>query len=283
MAEANYAFLGFVDDDNWLAEDWVETAHDIISTNSRLGAVGGIRIPASDVALPSWFEDVHSAYAILTDNELAQIQKPIKYLPTAGLCVRKAAWENLIQNGFRPQLIGPVGKKIAGGEDAELTMSLRLSGWELRIDPRLRLQHFMPSQRLQWSYMRGLLRDYGASDVLLDAYSDHSVSLRPGFRRWLSERWWYQFGSSLGGIARRPSALMMALCSDGNGRQDIIEIEPLLGRALGLLRYNRRYGQLRREIRDAPWRARQHSSGNCSEAGTNDATPMAQTSACGRL
>jgi len=283
LVEANYAFLGFVDDDNWVADDWVRTAHDIISTNSSLGALGSIRIPAFEVAPPCWFENVHSAYAILTDSELAQIKQPIKYLPTAGLCVRKAAWEKLIQNGFRLQLTGSIGRKIVGGEDAELTMSLRLGGWELRIDPRLRLQHFMPSQRLQWSYMRRLLRDYGASDVLLDAYSEHSVSLSPGFRRWLSERWWYQFGSSLGRIARRPRALTVALFSDGVGRQDIIQIEPLLGRALGLVRYNRRYGQVRREVRDAPWRAQQDSSENCFGARTKNKTPAAQTSVCGQF
>jgi hypothetical protein len=81
-------------------------------------------------------QDVHSAYAILTDSEFEQIQKPLRYLPS-GLCVRKAACEELTHNGFRLQLTGSTGKKIMDGADAEVTMSLRLSGWELRIDPRL--------------------------------------------------------------------------------------------------------------------------------------------------
>jgi GT2 family glycosyltransferase len=279
LAEANYAFLGFVDDDNWVANDWVCTAYDIISSDSRLGALGSVRLPACEVAPPYWFESVHSAYAILTDSEFEQIQEPIKYLPTAGLCVRKAAWEKLIQNGFRLQLTGSIGKKIVGGEDAELTLSLRLSGWDLRIDPRLRLQHFMPRQRLEWSYTRRLLRGYGASDALLDAYSERSVSLRSGFRRWLSERWWYQFGASLGRMVRRPRAVIAALLSDGDGRHDIIEIERQVGRVLGLLHYRRRYGQLRREVRDAPWRIGQNYSGNCFGVKSNEAIPTTQKAA----
>jgi hypothetical protein len=44
---------------------------------------------------------------------------------------------------------------------------------------------------------------------------------------------------------------MAALCSSGDGRKDIIEMEQLFGRALGLLRHNKRYGDLRREVRQA--------------------------------
>jgi glycosyltransferase involved in cell wall biosynthesis len=251
LAEAKYSFLGFVDDDNWVADDWVRSAYEIVSSDPALGAVGSIRTPACEVSPPAWFANVHSSYAILTDHEFEQMQEPPPSLPTAGLCLRRVAWDKLIQDGFRLNLTGRQGKKLLAGEDMELTMSLRLNGWKLQIDPRLRLQHFMPGHRLQWSYARRLLRDHSASHVLLDAYSERSVSSPPGFRRWLSERWWYQFGSSLSRIASQPRLVMVALWSSGDGRKDIIEMEQLLGRALGLLRHNTRYGDLRREVRQA--------------------------------
>jgi len=254
LAEAKYSFLGFVDDDNWVANDWVRSAYEIISSDPALGAVGSIRTPACEVSPPAWFANVHFAYAILTDHEFEQMQEPPPYLPTAGLCLRRVAWDKLIQNGFHIQLTGSMGTKIVGGEDAELTRSLQLSGWKLRVDQRLRLQHFMPSNRLQWAYARRLLRDYGASDVLLDAYSEHSVSLPPGFRRWVSERWWYQLGACLRRIASRPRSVMAAVLSTDDGRNEVIEFEKQFGRALGLLRQTARYGQVRREVRGAPWR-----------------------------
>jgi glycosyltransferase involved in cell wall biosynthesis len=256
LAEAKYGFLGYVDDDNWVAHDWVRTAYDVFSSDSNLGAVGSIRTPACEVSPPAWFPNRHSLYAVLTDDDLEHIREPLEYIPGAGLCVRKTAWENLIQNGFRSQLTGSVGKKLQGGEDVELTRALRLSGWKLRIEKRLRLQHFMPGHRLQWTYLRSLQRNYGVSDVLLDAYSKHSFSLGPGFRRWLSDRWWYQFGKSARRIASQPGAVTAALLSAGEGRDDILEIEQLFGRILGLLQNSKRYGALRREIREAAWRDR---------------------------
>lgn len=249
LEEAKYAFLGFVDDDNWVAHDWVRAAYDVFLSDSNLGAVGSIRTPACEASPPAWFANCHSLCAVLTDRDLEQIQSPSEYLPGAGLCVRKTAWEKLIQNGFRSQL-------TQGGEDVELTRALQLSGWRLRIDQRLRLRHFMPSHRLQWTYLRRLQRNYGASDVVLDAYSQHSLSLEPGFRRWLSDRWWYQFGKSVRRMASQPSAVAAALLSIGEGRGEILEIEQQFGRALGLLHNNKRYGELRRELRDAAWRDR---------------------------
>jgi len=63
LTEANYEFLGFVDDDNWVARDGVSAAYDIISSDPSLGAVGSIRTPACEVSPPAWFEKFHSIYA----------------------------------------------------------------------------------------------------------------------------------------------------------------------------------------------------------------------------
>jgi hypothetical protein len=252
--EARYEFLGFVDDDNWVAHDWVRTAHHIMSTDSELGAVGSIREPACENSWPAWFHDFHSLYAVLTEQDLKQMHGRVDWLPTAGLCVRKAAWERLIKNGFRSQLTGTVGAKLRGGEDTELTIALRLNGWKLAVDSRLRLQHFMPAQRLRWIYLRKLLRGYAASHVTLDAYIDHSLSLGPGPRRWLSERWWYQLGKSLTQIVSRPHALVAAVSSDAEGQNEVIEIEQQFGRILGLLQLRGKYGALRRDLRNALWR-----------------------------
>ena len=271
FSEARYEFLAFVDDDNWIAHDWVRTAYGIIYSDSHLGAVGSVREPAFETASPAWFDDVHSLYAVLTERDLDQMTGPLEYLPTAGLCVRKTAWNELIQNGFRFQLTGTVGENLQGGEDAELTIALRLSGWKLRIDRRLTLRHFMPRHRLEWKYLCRLVRNYGTSHVLLDAYSEHSLSLGPGVRRWVSDRWWYQLVKSLGKVAQRPRTLLGAFSADCERQKERIEVEQQFGRALGLLKLGRRYGTLRREIRLAPWRCADLSLtarvSDCREAG----------------
>ena len=145
LQEATYSLVGFVDDDNWIKRDWVATAYEIMSSDRKLGALSSIRIPVSDVPLPSWFDQYHGAYGILTDQQLEFTPTPPLFLPTGGLCVRVEAWRELVESGFRSQLAGRVGRDFSGGEDTELTIALRFRGWKLEINPRLRLRHFYPS------------------------------------------------------------------------------------------------------------------------------------------
>ena len=259
LAEAAYDYLGFVDDDNWIAHNWVSTAYRALSSDPLIGALGSICDPTFEIPAPQWFSRFHSSYAILSTHDWEQAGRRLPFLNGAGLCVRRVAWEKLLRSGFHPVLTDRVGAMLLGGGDSELTHALRLSGWKLQVEPTLRLQHFMFAERLKWKYLRRLQHGYSASGVVLDAYTEHSLSLLPGPRRALSERWWYQFGKSLGKIAIKPRAVMVAIWSDGEGRNDIIYIEQQFGRALELLRLRGRYGTLRRQIREAPWRRSEYS------------------------
>ena len=91
---------------------------------------------------PAWFDDFQESCAVLAERDLGQMTEPRQHLPAVGLCVRRTAGDRLIQSRLRLQLTGTVGNKLQGGEDVELTMALRVNGWNLRIDRRLRVQHF---------------------------------------------------------------------------------------------------------------------------------------------
>jgi glycosyltransferase involved in cell wall biosynthesis len=261
FTEALYSIVGFVDDDNWVSPDWVLTAYQIMSADRQLGAVNGITVPVSEKTLPPWFPRYHGLYAVLTEQEFARMTEPLRQLPTAGLCVRKAAWEQLVNSGFRSLVAGRVGKDLSGGEDTELTVALRFSGWKLDVNQRLRLSHFMPARRLEWNYLRKLARGNDASTVLLDGYTEHSLSLKRGLRRRVSESWFYQLGQVLMRLARRPKAVFLALTCRAEARNDVLEVEQLFGRAIGLLRVRKRYGIARRAVREAPWLALHSSQG----------------------
>lgn len=255
--EAAYSFVGFVDDDNWVAGDWVRVAYQVMSSDCGLGAVGSIRIPAFESPLPAWFDYYHGPYAILTEPELQCMQQPPLQLPTAGLCVRAEAWQDLVESGFQSQLPGRVGGDLSGGEDTELTIALRFRGWKLEVTPRLRLQHFLPKHRIQWTYLRRLMRN--CDPVLLDCYSGYSLSLKEGLRCRTSDWWCYQFARMLTQLARKPGAVLAALVSNSENRHDVIEVERMFGRAVGLLRCRGQYGLARRLVRQAPWRCSRYS------------------------
>ena len=253
LKEAKYDFLGFVDDDNWIASNWVSIAQDTLASDSSLGAVGSVCEPCFEIPEPEWFRDYHSIYAIVTDTDLTRCLSPPEYLQGAGLCVRKEAWTELIRRGFSSLLSGRTGTKLAGGDDTELTRAIRIAGWKLKIEPRLRLQHFMPARRLSWEYLRQLERGYAESQVLLDAYSAQNLG-KSGLKPWLGHLWWCQIGRSLIGLITRPRAVFAAAASQAESRRDVIEVERLFGRAIGMFRLRGRYGRVRRYVKRAPWR-----------------------------
>jgi glycosyltransferase involved in cell wall biosynthesis len=260
LREARYSMIGFVDDDNWLASDWIANAYGIISSEPRLGAVGSVREPASEINWPFWFNDFHSSFAVLTEAELLTATHPPSFLPTAGLCIRKSAWMQLVRSGFKFQAPSRVGGNLQGGEDTELTVALRLGGWKLKTDPRLKLTHFMPKARLTWNYLRRLMRASGASDVWLDAYSENSLSMGRDFRSWASDSWWYQLARTQLSLAARLPSLLASVKPESEGLYDVLEVERLYGRTLALLEMRKRYGQTRRLIRQAPWRCLEGAS-----------------------
>ena len=256
LGEARYDFVGFVDDDNWVASDWVKVADETLESDPSLGAVGSICEPIFEGPEPEWFGEFHSIYAIFTDFDLQRSQKPPEYLNGAGLCLRKRAWTQLIQGGFRSLLSDRFGTRLSGGGDTELTSAIRLAGWKIRIEPRLRLQHFMPDGRLRWDYLRRLQRGYAKSHALLDAYSRQNLSMRLGFKPRLGLLWWCQAARSLLQLVTRPTAVFAAITSNGENRSEVIEVERIVGRMMGLLSLGKEYGRSRRRVRYAPWRLR---------------------------
>lgn len=256
LTEARYDFLGFVDDDNWVAPDWVLVAYDALASDPSLGAVGSICEPVFEVPEPEWFREFHPIYSILTDSDLDRFEKSPEYLQRAGLCVRRQAWTQLIQGGFRSLVTDRVGARLLGSGDTELTLAIRLAGWKIRVEPRLRLKHFVPAERLRWEYLRRLQRAYATSQALLDAYSDDNLSMRLGLKPRLRQLWWCQAGGALLKLLRRPNAVVAAVSSNGEYRRDVIEVERLFGRMLGMLHLGGRYGKSHRHVRYAPWRLR---------------------------
>ena len=248
LREARYDIIGFVDDDNWVSDSWVAAIADTFDREPQLGALGSLVYPSFEATPPAWWHEYGPDYFALT---LEPTPAPI-YIKGAGMAIRKVAWQALYEGGFRSRLIGRKGKALSGGEDNELTMALRLSGWKLAVSPGLQMQHFMPSQRLQWNYLRKLVRGYAAAHVLLEAYTEHSMSLGAP-KSIVSDRWWYQLARTTKQLASQPRLVVAALSSE-EGKAEVLEFEKLFGKAIGLLRSRGRYGLSRRTVRVAHWR-----------------------------
>jgi glycosyltransferase involved in cell wall biosynthesis len=171
LQAAKYEYVSFVDDDNWVDPDWVANVARIMDGHPYAGACGGRSDPVFETPPPTWFAEYQRYY---TCGEQAPSTGDVTWtrghLWGAGLTLRKAAWQELLDQGFQPRLVGRQGNSLAAGEDVEICYALRLAGWRLWYDPRLRLRHYMPASRLRWEYLRRMHRGCGASIDLLDPY-----------------------------------------------------------------------------------------------------------------
>lgn len=255
LREARYDFVSLVDDDNWVGPDWVRLVSEIMTAQPRAGACGGISEAAFEKTPPNWFAQFSRSFAVgeLTP-EAADVTWSKGYLWGAGLSIRKPAWQKLHAEGFIPLLQDRSGSSLSSGGDTELCRALRLAGWQLHYDPRLRLQHFMPAGRLTWDYLRRLRHAFGASSVAIEAYDLALRSDGSPFRRLVRESWAFQFSWTLKELLHCRTRAWSKNRRNAEGDAVALQAEWLLGRLGELRRHPASCRKMVGSIRRAGWR-----------------------------
>jgi glycosyltransferase involved in cell wall biosynthesis len=253
LVEAKYDIVSFVDDDNWVCPEWVQLAYEVMNEAPDLGACGGLSEAVCEVKPPIWFEDNRSSYAIGPHGLMpGDITNTRGWLWGAGLSVRKPAWQQLVSNGFSPLLIDRQGKKLGAGADSELCLALRLAGWRLWYDPRLRFQHFLPAQRLKWTYLRKLHRGFGASTVGHDPYLRALGEMQSDSAT--GSLWCREAILAMKRIYWSKRSLLPVARYSSQGNAEVLYIERQIGRLSELFRKRARYDLTVRNVHRAAWR-----------------------------
>lgn len=262
--EAKYEFVCFVDDDNWVSPEWVQTVFEVMSEHEEVGACGGFIEEVCEGDPPWWFERYKNCYAPgAQGQEEGGDVTWRRFLMGAGLTIRKRAWQHLVDAGFNFLLVGRQGARLTAGEDHELCFALCLAGWRLWYEPRLRLRHFLPADRLKWSLLRRQSRGAGRCEPGLDPYQLIFLEQQPpnsNFKNALermSVSWHWQTLVAVRYLIRRPFRLFLSFYYPFEGDQHILWVERQLGRFLGLLDRRQSYASSIEEIRQATWRGTQ--------------------------
>jgi glycosyltransferase involved in cell wall biosynthesis len=252
--ESLYEIVSFIDDDNWVDADWIATVSESMSSDSELGAIGSINTAVADVAFPEWFSRYCAYYAAWAFSESAELAGWV--LNGAGMTIRKTAWRHLRRDGFELRLTGRIGSRLTSGDDLEMGCAIQLAGWKIRVEPRLKLKHYMTPRRLQWSYLRKLLRRCGECQVVIDCYILVSQSEQPTLMNRLRQCWWVRLSKEVIQLMCSYSLakIVKSTFRDMEGDDAVAQMEFRLGRLLGLARLRSNYGLLRREIACASWR-----------------------------
>jgi glycosyltransferase involved in cell wall biosynthesis len=253
--EAQYEIVSFIDDDNWVNPEWIEVVIECMSTERELGAVGSVNTAVAEVPFPEWFSRYCQFYAAWAYRDPAS--PPATWdLTGAGMTIRKSVWYGLRQNGFKLQLTDRLGERLTSCGDLEIGCAIYLGGWKIKIEPRLRLQHYITPGRLQWRYLRRLLNGIGESWAALEAYHVPFQVERPRLWGRLRQHWSMRAAErSLNLISAHSwQTLIRCLFWDTEGDDEVVAIEFDIGRLRGLLRLRSRYAEIRREIALARWR-----------------------------
>jgi glycosyltransferase involved in cell wall biosynthesis len=257
FAEARHELVTFVEDDNWIAPDFLAVALEVMQAHPEVGACGGRNEAAWETLAPVWFERFAEHYAVGTQGPAAgDITDTRGHLWGAGLTVRASAWRQLVEGGFRPLLADRVGHQLNSGGDTEISFALRLAGWRLWYDPRLRLRHFTRTGRLQWSYLRRLHRGFGTSWTGLEAYRLALADAPPSWAESMGMAWALEAAKASLRLARHPARLLGMGLGSSEGDATHLDMERVMGRLGELLRLRSDYDSRIDALRRAAFRRR---------------------------
>ena len=175
IREAAGEVLVFVDDDNVLDPDYLETALRIAGERPFLGAWSGQCLPCFDEAPAAWTERYWGTLCIRRFE--TEVWSNLPRLPDtmpagAGLCVRRAVAQrylDLHDGGQRRFQLDRTGDSLISGGDNDLAACACDLGLGMGLTPDLKLEHLIPPQRLTADYLERLVEGIEFSAVVLDA------------------------------------------------------------------------------------------------------------------
>ncbi len=163
IQEAHGTFIGFLDDDNFPAANWVSAAVTFAQTHPQTGAFGSRIKGVFETSPPPNFEKIAQYFALKNNPQQFCYDTYQKGLPAgAGLVIRRQAWLDHVPAQLVLQ--GPTGNGLpTKSEEIEAMAHLRQAGWEIWHNPAMQIEHHIPPKRLERTYMLSFFRTLGLS------------------------------------------------------------------------------------------------------------------------
>lgn len=167
VKEAQGELIGFLDDDNLPADNWIYEAYQFAKMNPQVGAIGSKILGKFQGNVPDGFEKISQFLAIRDHGFNPHLFEPknLRLPPSAGLVVRKQAWCQSVPSTCL--LTGPKGTIPTRGEDYEVLLYIHKAGWEIWYNPSMIIEHLIPNQRLTKEYLLPLAKGIGLATCSL--------------------------------------------------------------------------------------------------------------------
>jgi hypothetical protein len=166
--------LVFVDDDNVLAPDFLETALRVAEEKPFLGSWSGQCKPEFESTPPEWTRRYWGNLVIRefdTDTWSNLPRLPDSMPCGAGLCVRRSVamqYLRLHESGERDVVLDRTGDSLLSGGDNDLAACACDIGLGVGLISSLHLTHLIPPERLTTDYIERLVEGIYTSSAILD-------------------------------------------------------------------------------------------------------------------
>lgn len=185
VLSARYDIILFCDDDNYLANNYLEVGFGIFNKNTKVGVLGGLGEPIFEVEKPKWFDTFSHSYAVGSLGKINGVQKKLSYHYGAACFFLKSALLHLNEIGFRSVLSDRKGDSLSSGGDVELCYAVQLLGYDLYYSDDLHFEHFIEKHRLDRAYYLRLKKGISASFPLLTAYEIYKINTVYQYKKYL--------------------------------------------------------------------------------------------------
>lgn len=193
IREAVGEIMVYVDDDNVLDPNYLQTALGLFGSNPRFGCVSGTQRPEYEIQPPAWFRGEYESWIAVRSIKrdlFSNFWHPMSEPCGAGMVVRRnlilpiaIRSENNNQSLFERRL----GVRPAAGEDVEFSHAALDAGFFVGQTPSLRLTHLIGASRLDERYLFGLYRNNIATGSWLSARRAKGRVISMSFREALKE------------------------------------------------------------------------------------------------
>ncbi|WP_026899012.1 glycosyltransferase [Daejeonella oryzae] len=182
--EARYDYVLFCDDDNWLSENYVSNAFNIIHGDATIGVLGGCGIFEPELPVNSDIAQ-YASYFVNGPQTWAEYDH---WVYGAGAVYRKKVYLELKRNGWKQITSDRIAKKLISGGDVEICFMFYLLGYRIIADDRLQFQHFVPLNRQTLTYILNLSFWINYSYVFLHCYvvliNNDQRSIKDIYSKW---------------------------------------------------------------------------------------------------
>ena len=168
---AQFEYILFCDDDNFLSSNYLSVAANIFPLNERIGVLGGLGFPKLERSKPIWFDNYQKSFACGPQAEFSGIIKDsLAYVYGAASIFRKKPLLELVNFHYQFFLTGRTKGKAISGDDLELCWLIKLMGYEIHYSDKLKFEHLISKERLSIEYFIKMKSGTSAGSALLFAY-----------------------------------------------------------------------------------------------------------------